>query len=195
MTVPPGIERPAGKVTVEPPGVAVGAPEPPQVEATLGVSAITKPLGKLSVKSDSRVARELVLVNVIVRVEIPPGLMVAGLKILLTPTPRPVGTPHAVASTLLLISVTAPFRAKSLPETLAPLFRLILSSAMITPLNEVVVSRVAELVTCQKMLQSPPVPTTDEPGPVVSALPILKTHTSVARPFRVSTPDNPTVDE
>ena len=122
--------------------------------------------------------------------------MLAGLKILLTPTPAAGGPPvHTEESTLLLISVAAPFRAKSPPSSLAPLFRVILWSARIYPLKTVVVSRVAELVTCQKILQLLPVPTTDAPGPVVSELPILKTHTSVAMPVSVSTPDNITEDE
>jgi hypothetical protein len=93
----------------------------------LGVLAITKPLGKVSMNGDSRVASlALVLVNVIVRVEIPAGLMVDGVKVLLIPTPPGVMSAHKEALTLLLISVTAPFSAKSLPRTLAPSFRLIL---------------------------------------------------------------------
>jgi hypothetical protein len=158
------------------------------VEATLGVSAITKPLGKLSVKSDCRVARGLVLVNVIVRVEIPPGLMVAGLKILLTPTP-PAATPHGPASTMLLISVTAPFRAKSLPVTLAELSRLILVSARMFPMKVLPDPIVAVLVTCQNTLQGePPIMETTEPLEVMREDDIRKIQTSAAPPVRVSVP-------
>jgi hypothetical protein len=42
-----GIVLPAGKVTVEAPATATGAPTP-QVVLTLGVAAITTPLGKVS---------------------------------------------------------------------------------------------------------------------------------------------------
>src|SRR5687768_6236406 len=50
-----GIVRPAGKVTVEAPATATGAPTPPQVVLTLGVAAITTPLGKVSTRSAVRV--------------------------------------------------------------------------------------------------------------------------------------------
>ena len=50
----------------------------------------------------------------------------------------------------LLFSVTAPFRAKALPQLmLAPLFMVMPVSARIFPANAVVVPRVAELPTCQ----------------------------------------------
>ena len=131
-TLPPGIVRPVGKVTAEPPGIAVGTPAPPQVVATFGVPAITKPAGKLSVNGAVRVAAaKLVLVKVIVRVETSPALIVDGLKVLKSPTPPGAGTPaHAVASMVSLINVTAPFRAKALPLRVTPLFMLMLWSAI-----------------------------------------------------------------
>ena len=57
---------------------------------------------------------------------------------------------------LLLSIVTAPFRAKTLPVTLAPVFRVMLVSATIFPANTVAVSSVAELPTCQNTLQLGP---------------------------------------
>ena len=56
-------------------------------------------------------------------------------------------------ATLLVSIVTAPFRAKALPDTLAPVFRVMLVSARIFPANAVPVPRVAELPTCQNTLQ------------------------------------------
>jgi hypothetical protein len=76
-----GIVRPAGKVTVEAPATATGAPMPPQVVLTLGVAAITTPLGKVSTSGAVRV--ETVssgLLRVMVSVETPPARMLAGLK-------------------------------------------------------------------------------------------------------------------
>jgi hypothetical protein len=150
-TLPPGTV-PVGKVTAEPPGIAVGTP--PQLVATFGVPAITKPAGKSSVNGAVRVtAVELVLVRVIVRVETPPAAMVDGLKTLKSPTPPGGATPaHPLGSMVSLINVTAPFRANALPWRVTPLFTLMLVSAIIVPANVVVVSRVAELPTCQKTL-------------------------------------------
>ena len=63
-----GIERPAGKVTVEPPATATGAPTPPQEVPTFGVAAITSPLGKVSTSGVVRVATaRLGLLTVMVR--------------------------------------------------------------------------------------------------------------------------------
>ena len=62
-------------------------------------------------------------------VDVPPPLL------LLQPPPM-----------VLLSKVTAPFRAKALPQPMvAPVFRVMLVSARIFPWNEVVVPRVAEL--------------------------------------------------
>ena len=55
----------------------------------------------------------------------------------------------------LLSSVTAPFRAKALPQLMpAPVFIVMLVSARIFPANAVVVPRVAELPTCQNTFLS-----------------------------------------
>ena len=79
-----GIVPPAGKVTVEAPATATGAPTPPQVVPTLGVAAITIPLGKVSTSGAVRVATATSgLFRVMVSVETPPAArMVGGLKAL-----------------------------------------------------------------------------------------------------------------
>ena len=95
---------------------------------------------------------------------------------------------------VLLSNVTAPFRAKTLPVTLAPVVRVALVSTMTLPANTLAVPKVAELPTCQNTLQlGPPLlKTTDEPDAVVSVLPILKMKTALASPWtlRVSCPVN-----
>ena len=76
--------------------------------------------------------------------------------------------------TLFVSIVTAPLRAKALPDTFAPVVRLMLSRPRTLPTNSVPVPRVAELPTCQNTLQSPPplITTTDELLAVVSVVPI-----------------------
>jgi len=94
----------------------------------------------------------------------------------------------------LVSSVTAPFRARILPDTLAPVFKLMLWSARMFPANVVVVPRVAELPTCQNTLQfePPPITVTAEALAVVSVLAILKMKTAFGLPkaLRVSVPVN-----
>jgi hypothetical protein len=116
----------------------------------------------------------------------PPGVAV-GVAVVDDPAEQP------RMETLLLSIVTAPFRARALPDTmLAPLFRAMLVSARILPLNAVVVPRVAELPTCQNTLQSEPplIMRTDELLAVVSLLPIWKMKTALLLPSasRVSSP-------
>ena len=86
---------------------------------------------------------------------------------------------------VLLSNVTAPFRAKALPQPMvAPVFRVMLVSARIFPWNEVVVPRVAELPTCQNTFESVKLllKTTDELLAVVSVLPIWKTNSELGLP-------------
>lgn len=74
-----GIAPPV-KVTVEPPAVAKTVP-PTQVVAAPGGEAITTPFGKWSLSDSVRLATvPLRLVRVSVRVDIPPGVMVEGVK-------------------------------------------------------------------------------------------------------------------
>lgn len=94
---------------------------------------------------------------------------------------------------MVLVSiVTAPFWAKTLPVTFAPLFKVMLVNATMFPANPVR-CRLAELPTCQNRLQlgSPLIKTTGtEPEAVVSVLPILNTNTASMSPWRsrVSSP-------
>ena len=76
--------------------------------------------------------------------------------------------------TALESNVTAPLRASARPLTVAAVLSEMLVSATMFPLNAVAVPMVAELVTCQKMLQSdaPGSTTTDELLAVVNVLPI-----------------------
>ena len=86
------------------------------------------------------------------------------------------GGPPLHATTLLLLRVTAPFRARVLPFKLAPLFNVMLLSAMMFPCIAVVVPMVAELVTCHHTPQAaaPLIRTTAEPVAVVSELAVWK---------------------
>ena len=65
-------------------------------------------------------------------------------------------TPHGDALTVLLSSVTAPFLARALPVTDAPVVNVMLVSARMFPTNDVVVPSVAELPTCQNTLHTEP---------------------------------------
>lgn len=167
---PMGIERPAGKVTLVPPGVAKGAPTPPQVVLTLGNAAIKTPAGRLSVSGAVNVlSTVLVLLSVTVNVETPPALIVFGAKLLLSN-----GSPATWQTEITALSiVTAPLRAKTLPVLVAPVFKVMLESAIRLPTKAVVVPSVAELPTCQNTLQlCPPLITfTAEALAVVNALP------------------------
>jgi hypothetical protein len=184
---------PPVRVTAELPAVAVTAP--PQVLPALPET--TTPVGNVSVNGIVRLAAVVLgLLKVIVRVEVPPAVMVAGLKALLSVggTVVPVPPPHAEMETVLESIVTAPFRARVLPATVAPVVREILVSAKIFPTKFVAVPIVAELPTCQKMLHgaAPLVSTTDELLAVVRVLTVLNTHTAAELPCpsRVSAPVN-----
>jgi hypothetical protein len=163
---------PPVSVTAELPAVAVTAP--PQVLPALPET--TTPVGNVSVNGVVRLAAVVLgLLKVIVRVEVPPALMVAGLKALLSVggTVVPVVPPHAVMEIVLVSIVTAPFRARSLPSTVAPVMRVMLVSAKIFPTNFVVEPSVAELPTCQKTLHGEaPLISTVELLAVVRVLPI-----------------------
>ena len=80
--------------------------------------------------------------------------------------------------------VTAPFRARTRPSTVAPVVREILVSAMIVPRNVELVPRVAELPTCQYTLQdwAPLMSRTELPDAVVSVDPAWKTKTARGSP-------------
>jgi hypothetical protein len=100
-----------------------------------------------------------------------------------------VGPVWHVGVVMTLVSrVTSPFLARARPSIVAPVFTKIEVSARIVPLKAVPVSIVAELPTCQKMLQdcAPPVRTTLLPEPVMSEDPAWKIQTSLGPPERVS---------
>jgi hypothetical protein len=83
---------------------------------------------------------------------------------------------HAEAVIVLLSIVTAPVCARARPFKVAPLFRVMLVRARIFPMNEVLVSRVAELPILHHTLHGSP-PVTDEPGDVMSVDADLKIQT------------------
>src|SRR5439155_596737 len=87
------------------------------------------------------------------------------------------GADAHTAETLLASIVTAPLSAKVLPNTLAPVFRVMLASARIFPENSVFAPRVAELPTAHHTLVAvaPPTMTTLAPAPVMKAAPLLVT--------------------
>jgi len=144
--------EPPVNVTAVPPALA--AVVPPQVVPALGVEAITTPVGNVSISGAVKLsAVALALLKVMVRVETPPALIAAGLKAL----PRvgaTGGAPHTEMEMTLESIVTAPFRARARPETLALVVIVMLVSARIFPMKLVLVPIVAELPTCQKTLQS-----------------------------------------
>ena len=90
--------------------------------------------------------------------------------------------------TVLLSSVTAPFRASSLPSTVAVVLAVIVVRARTLPLNVVVVPRVAELPTCQYTLQdwAPLIRLTLLFEAVVSVEPIWNTNTALGSPWASS---------
>jgi hypothetical protein len=79
----------------------------------------------------------------------------------------------------LVSNVTAAVCARARPDTIRALvFSVMLAFASTFPMNVVPTSSVAELPTCQNTLQGDPplITLTDEPGEVMSVLPILKTN-------------------
>jgi hypothetical protein len=195
---PFGMEPPV-RVNAEPPGVAVTVP--PHVSMTFGVAAITTPVGRLSTRGAVKAAAvALALSKVMIRVEVPPAIMVAGLKDLPTVGGMGVkgGGAQAAMDTALESIVTAPFRARALPDIVALVVRVMLASARMFPMNAVPVPSVAELPTCQKSLHSCPplMSTTDELLPVIRVLPTLNIQTALVLPppSSVSAPVNPADD-
>ena len=171
-----GIERPAGKVTVAPPATATGAPAPVQVVAAFGVAAITTPPGKVSISGAVRVASaRLGLLKVMVSVEIPPVLMLAGLKAL--PSKGAAGSlqpptvlPPAPAIVTAVFATTRPVTFALAPTVTKPV-------AAITVPRKLFPLSVASLPTSQNTLHGLAVPTTFDPTLAVSALFTMKTKT------------------
>src|SRR5207237_1155797 len=88
----------------------------------------------------------------------------------------------------LVSSVTAPLIAKALPEIPAPVFKVMLVSAMMLPANAVPVPKVAELPTCQNtpQLDALLINLTEELLAVVRVLPIWNTNTAFGSPWASS---------
>ncbi len=146
VELPAGIERPAGKVTVM--ALVVTAPLPVQVVLAFGVGAITTPLGKVSMSAALKVATlAFGLASVMVRVEPPPGLVVVGLKALVS-----VGGLAGTASTLVESIDAEPFSAKTLPVVLALVVKVMLVFAIMCPRKMLDVPIAAEVPTCQNTL-------------------------------------------
>ena len=82
------------------------------------------------------------------------------------------GTSHGIEFRVVLARVTAPFMAKSLPLTEAPVIRVIEVSAMTVPIRALVLPRVAELPTTQNTFPAwaPLTSATLLPAAVVSVL-------------------------
>src|SRR6202035_4811307 len=91
---------------------------------------------------------------------------------------------------VLAFSVTVPAdSAKTRPFKVAPVFKAVVPfCAIIVPINDVVVSRVAELPILHQTLQGSP-PVTDEPGDVIIVDTVLKIQTP-EDPVRVRFPLN-----
>ena len=106
---------------------------------------------------------------------------------------------HAVRSTVLVSSVTAPVRANVRPNTRAPVVNVMLTCARMLPMKAVPVPSVAELPTCQKTLQlgALAMNSTRAFDEVVSVLPVLKINTGLGLldALSVSVPVNWADDE
>lgn len=108
-------------------------------------------------------------------------------------------TAQVVLVTVLVSRVTAPLRARTRPFTVAPVVRVIEVRAKIFPLKAEPVPRVAELPTCQKMLQAwaPLTSATTLLLAVIRVEAVLKTKTASVLFWasRVSVPVMPKVPE
>ena len=101
--------------------------------------------------------------------------------------------------TVLESKVTAPFRAKARPCSVAPVVSVMEVKARMFPLKTEPVPRVAELPTCQKMLAAlaPPLRITWRPDVVVRVDAIWKMKTALASPWalRVRSPEEISSEE
>jgi hypothetical protein len=126
---------------------------------------------------------------VVVGVDVGPPTVGAGAGVTVTVGPDTAAALQAVGAViLLLIRVTAPVCARARPAMLALSLRVMEARAMMVPTKVVVVSRVAELPTCQNTFHAwaPLISLTVAPGAVTSVLPIWKMKTP--SPLRMSVP-------
>jgi hypothetical protein len=109
------------------------------------------------------------------------------------------GTPQGLELKVLLSRVTAPFMAKSLPLTEAPVIRVIEVIAMTVPAKALELSRVAELPTTQNTFPAcaPLTSATELPAAVISVLVAWKMKTAPLSPAasRVRVPVSPHVPD
>lgn len=95
--------------------------------------------------------------------------------------------------------VIDPVLASILPSTVAPVFNVMDCMARTVPLNTVVVPKVAELPTCQKILEAkaPPLKITLRPDVVVRVVAIWMIKIAAELPFasNVRSPDEMASDE
>jgi hypothetical protein len=185
-----GIDPP-DSITVDPPASARS--EPPQV--LLGFPETTTPLGNVSVRAAVILAAvELSLPNTIVSVEMPPAVILAGLKDLLSVGGVFGATAHTEMETMFESMVTAPFCARALPDKVALVVKVMLARARILPTKLVPVPMVAELPTCHETLHAdaPLISNTEALLAVMRVLPTLKIQAALGSPpaLRVSCPVN-----
>ena len=184
-----GIALPACDNVIElPPAVAVTVP--PQVVLAFGLAAMTTPAGNESTSEALSVAAvALALVKVIVRVEIPPGPLLLGLKAFVTVGGTALENAAQVGTSIVFESVvTVEPNANALPCKCAKCPNVILRPAAVPrkifPTNVGTTGDVAAFAPSvvaptgaqnTSDAQAPPAKVTRELAPVVSAPPGLKT--------------------
>ena len=124
-------------------------------------------------------------------------VVVTGTVVLVTGTVVVVTVAHPWLVIVLLSRVTAPFRARRRPSTIAPVVAVMEVNARMVPTNDEWVPSVAELPTCQKTLQAwaPLMSPTRLLDAVMIVLPAWKMKTLLGSPWasRVSVPVIPSV--
>jgi hypothetical protein len=128
-----------------------------------------------------------------------PPSPVPGAPVGITPEVVVVGARQLGTVIVLVSRVTAPFRARTRPFTVAPVLRVAEVSAKIVPTKLVEVPRVADEPTCQKTLQActPFSRTMLAEDPVVKVEPAWKMNTASGfpPPFRVMAPVTDKLEE
>ncbi len=108
--------------------------------------------------------------------------------------PSASGVLQAGATMKALSMVTAPWRARARPSRVVPVFRVMEVRAMMVPSKAELVPRVAELPTCQKMLQgsAPLMREIELPGAVTRVEPAWKIQKASGSPAAssVRVPEN-----
>jgi hypothetical protein len=128
--VPAGMLAPLARLMLLPPAVAVTPVPPEQVVLAAGLAATVTPDGKVSRKLATKAALvALLLLNVMVKVDVPPAAMVTGLNTLATVGGLAVLVDNgAVAG--MPVNGTGPVAVGAL----VVLFKVVIAAAMVTPL-------------------------------------------------------------